>query len=140
MNTKSAGFREIRHTADVEIEVWGEDKTSLFIEAAKGMYHLSQIVKENGKPDKQTRSIAIREGDLESLLVAYLSELLFYLETEHLAFDRFDLHFPEEHQLIGQLEGAEIAGQHREIKAVTFHYLDIQETDSGWRVNIVFDV
>lgn len=137
---EKAGFREVKHTADVEIEVWGEDKVSLFEEAAKGMYHLSQLTFEDGSDRRHRRSFSLREDDLESLLVAYLSELLFHLETEHVAYDEFDLQISEEDQLQAQLEGRKISGQSREIKAVTFHYLDINQTDPGWRVNIVFDV
>lgn len=142
MHKKEAGFREIEHTADVELEVWGADIPTLFGEAAKGMYHLSQI-KRKGDGDTQadqSRSFTVRGTDLESLLVAFLSELLFYLETEGLAFDAFDLQFQEDHRLRAQLEGSIIEGRNREIKAVTFHNLNIKETESGWQVRIVFDV
>lgn len=142
MNRKEAGFREIEHTADVEIEVWGEDILSLFVEAARGMYHLSQI-KRKGDGDTQaaqTCSFTVRGADLESLLVAYLSELLFYLETEGLAFDEFDLQLQEEYRLQAQLEGFVVESRNREIKAVTFHNLNIEETESGRQVHIVFDV
>lgn len=140
MNEKKAGFREVEHTADVEVEVWGEDKASLFTAAAKGMYHLSQTHKKEGEEKRFSRFFSVRERDLESLLVAFLSELLFYLETEQLLFDRYHLDFVDANHLQVQLEGGRIQDQDREIKAVTFHDLDIKRDNSLWKVNIVFDV
>lgn len=140
MNREESGFREVDHTADVEIEVWGTDKTSLFEKAAQGMYHLSHIREKEHTPETAAHSFQLNERDLESLLVAFLSELLFYLETEQLKFEKFTLEFEEDHSLRAQLEGFQIAGLDRDIKAVTFHELDIKRTGTGWIVNVVFDV
>lgn len=140
MNREEAGFREVDHTADVEIEVWGEDIASLFEKAAQGMYHLSHIREKEPSPEIVSHSFQLNGGDLESLLVAFLSELLFYLETEQLKFEKFTLEFDEEHSLRAQLEGFQIAGMDRDIKAVTFHDLDIKRKETGWIVNVVFDV
>lgn len=130
----------MEHTADVEIEVWGEDLSALFQQAAQGMYHLSQLHAPESDRQNFSRSFQISERDAESLLVAFLSELLFYLETERLMFHTMDLELPTDHQLHAQLEGFRTTGQDREIKAVTFHDLEILEEDSSWKVNIVFDV
>jgi len=140
MKREESGFREIDHTADVEIEVWGKDKASLFEKAAQGMYHLSHIREKETKAEIISHSFQLSERDLESLLVAFLSELLFYLETQQLMFDQFSLDFEEEHFLRAQLEGLRIAGLDRDIKAVTFHELEIKRQNSGWAVNVVFDV
>jgi SHS2 domain-containing protein len=142
MHKKEAGFREIEHTADVELEVWGEDIFSLFVEAARGMYYLSQIERKGDGDTQgiQSWSFSVKGTDLESLLVAFLSELLFYLETEGLAFDVFNLQFLEDYHLQAQLEGSVVESRNREIKAITFHNLNIEETESGWQVRIVFDI
>lgn len=138
--SRNSGFREVEHTADVEIEVWGEDLSALFRQAARGMYHLSKLHTPESDQEDISQSFRIRERDIESLLVAFLSELLFYLETERLMFHTMDLGLLKDHQLHAQLEGSRITDQDREIKAVTFHDLEILEDESGWKVNIVFDV
>jgi len=140
MSEKEAGFQEIEHTADVEIKVWGDDLNALFIQAAKGMYHLSQIRKEENKQITRSRSFSVTGMDTESLLVAFLNEVLFYLETERIAFQEFDLEFQGNGRLQAQLEGTIVKELNRDIKAVTFHNLEIQELDTGWQVRIVFDV
>ena len=41
MIEKTAGYREIPHTADWELLVWAPDMATLMVKAAKGMYALS---------------------------------------------------------------------------------------------------
>lgn len=140
MSEKEAGFQEIEHMADVEIKVWGDDLNALFIQAAKGMYHLSQIREEDNSQTTRSRTFSVTGMDTESLLVAFLNEILFYLETERIAFQKLDLEFQGNDRLQAQLEGTIVKELNRDIKAVTFHNLEIQELDTGWQVRIVFDV
>ena len=137
MIKQAAGFRELEHTADWEIEVWGPDLAGLFEQAARGMYTLSGALL--APTPRCTQSLEVKAHDPESLLVSFLSELLYRGEQEGLGFDRFELHL-QENQLSAQLEGAPILSWNKEIKAVTYHRMKIQETEKGLRVNIVFDV
>jgi SHS2 domain-containing protein len=88
---------------------------------------------------RQQRSFSISAPDPESLLVRFLSELLYFGEAEGLAFDGFDLRMNGD-RLNAYLEGAPIASLGKEIKAVTYHNLKIQKNEQGLRVRIVFDV
>ncbi len=82
------GFEEISHTADWSARVWAEDLPSLFVEAARAMNSLSGTVIGTGP--RVTRTFEAEGPDVESLLVAFLSELVYYQEQENLAFDVFD--------------------------------------------------
>lgn len=131
------GYRELRHTADWEIEVWAPDLPKLFEQAAFGMYSLSGT---HLYPDPRiTRTIELSADDAESLLVKYLNELLFMGEQYGLAFDTFEFKF-NDHNLQGVLHGAPMTEQGKEIKAVTYHNLAIQTGKRGLEVRIVFDV
>src|SRR5215213_7669446 len=100
------GFEEISHTADWSARIWAQDLQSLFVEAAQAMNSLSGTVAGSGPRVKQTYET---EGpDAESLLVAFLSELLYYQEQEDLVFDRFDLRVAGQ-WLKAEMEGAQIA-------------------------------
>ena len=136
MNT-SAGYCEIEHTADWELQVWGPDLPSLLEQAARGMVALSQARLENGT--EVVREFEIPYIDAESLIVDFLSELLYYAESEALAFDGYQIQV-EEATCKCRVSGAPIKEQAKEIKAVTFHQLKVRETDRGIEVNIVFDV
>ena len=132
-----AGFIEREHTADWELEVWAPDYLSLLEQAACGMYALSGTRLEN--EPRQTFILHLEAQDGEGLLVKFLSELLYLGDQKHLGFDQFNFHI-EDYQLHVSMEGAVICSRDKEIKAVTYHNLAIQETKSGLRVQIVFDV
>ena len=132
-----AGFQEIEHTADWELEVWAPDLPALLEQAAMGMYSLAGVRLRAGR--RVDRSFSLPMEDAESLLVRFLGELLYLAEQEALAFDRFDLRL-EAGWLQAWLSGAEIEAVPKEIKAVTYHNLAIQRTKKGLRVHIVFDV
>lgn len=137
MKEQPAGYREIEHTADWELEVWGPDLPALFEQAARGMYALkgNHLEPQGGVE----RDLQLHAPDPESLLVAFLAELLFLEEVEGLGFDSFDLHL-EPASLSARMSGAPVRSPGKDIKAVTYHNLAIRKTDRGLEVNIVFDV
>jgi SHS2 domain-containing protein len=137
MTTGPAGFREVEHTADWELEVWAADLAGLLEQAATGMYRLMGVRFAPGKP--QTRHLELQAEDREGLLVAFLSELLYLTEMEKLGFDEYQLSI-EGDNLSAQISGYPIDSLSKEIKAVTYHHLDIRERDEGLAVNVVFDV
>lgn len=131
------GFKEIAHTADWSVHVWAEDLPSLFKEAARAMDSLSGTV--IGAGSRVKRAFAAEGPDAESLLVAFLSELVYYEEQENLAFDAFKLQV-EGQTLKVEMAGAQIESVDKAIKAVTYHNLKIEKMDRGFETTIVFDV
>ena len=131
------GFEEISHTADWSVRVWAPDLPSLFVESARAMNSLSGT--RIGNDARITRTFTCEAPDAESLLVAFLSELVYYQEQESLAFDRFRLEVKSK-KLKSEMEGAPIDSVDKTIKAVTYHNLQIKETGQGFETTIVFDV
>jgi SHS2 domain-containing protein len=131
------GFKEIPHTADWSVRVWAEDLRSLFAESARAMNSLAGIV--IGKSPRVKRAFEADGSDSESLLVAFLSELVYYQEQENLAFDIFHLELDSQ-TMQADMEGAEIVSADKAIKAVTYHNLKIENTNRGLETTIVFDV
>ena len=134
---KIMGFEEIPHTADWSARIWAEDLPSLFVEAARAMNSLSGTVIGEGKRVK--RAYEVEGPDPESLLVAFLSELLYFEEQENLLFDKFDLRVAGQWLKV-EMEGAELDSSEKAIKAVTYHNLKIEKTPTGFETTIVFDV
>jgi SHS2 domain-containing protein len=143
------GFEEISHTADWSARVWAPDLPLLFVEAARAMNSLSGTVIANSP--RVTQTFETEGPDSESLLVAFLSELLYFQEQENLAFDVFDLRVATQHVhrtafaavqvwLKVAMDGAEIETVEKAIKAVTYHNLKIEKTLRGFETTIVFDV
>lgn len=131
------GFREISHTADFELEVWAPDLGSLLEQAARGMYYLTGL-ELNTRP-RLSRQIEISFLEPETLLIDFLTELIYLAESENLAFDEFDFQFNDD-QLIVLVSGAKIYSLSKEIKAATYHNLEIRDSGEGLVANIVFDV
>lgn len=134
---QQAGFVEAAHTADWELHAWGPDLPALLEQAARGMYRLTGARLKDSP--RETRRIEILFTEPESLLVDFLSELLYILETEWLAFDQFNLTI-EDNSLHAELSGAPLDTIDKEIKAVTYHNLEVRESKRGLEANVVFDV
>ena len=131
------GFEEISHTADWSVRVWAQDLPSLFIESARAMNALSGT--SAVEAPRLKRTFETEAPDAESLLVAFLSELLYFQEQENLAFDLFTLRVASQWLKV-EMEGAELASSEKAIKAVTYHNMKIEKTERGLETTIVFDV
>ena len=137
MKSHPAGYREVEHTADWELEVWAPDLPALLEQAARGMYALSGVTLRQGEPVEQ--ELFMEAADAESLMVAFLSELLFLTEAENMAFEAYYIDL-DGYALHARLKGGKVEQQSKEIKAVTYHRLEIRSEGGGLRVNVVFDV
>jgi SHS2 domain-containing protein len=132
-----SGYKERPHTADWALDVWGTDFLMLLKQAAIGMFALIDGHLKDGS--RQWRHLSLIEPDRETLLVSFLSELVYLNESEQLGFDRFQLSL-RGLALEVDLEGGIIVGQAKQIKAVTYHNLEIRNTTGGCETTIVFDV
>lgn len=139
MDTKSSvrGFREIAHTADWALEVWAPTREELFACAVEGMYRLMDL--QPGEQSPEQLELLINGFDNETLLVSFLGELLYLLEEEGSMLLQPELVFqPGRLNVRGQKASAK--GGYKEIKAVTYYHLAVQQDAHGWRVTITFDV
>lgn len=135
---ESCGFEEIEHTADVALRVWADSFDQLLACAARGMLSLAGVAPQS--TDGGWRSIDLHAADAETLLVAWLEEVLFALEAEHVAFSAVDVQIVEDLHLTGRVLTAPANRPTKPIKAITFHDLSIEQTESGMETTLVFDV
>jgi SHS2 domain-containing protein len=134
-------FEVLDHTADVGIEAYGADDGKAFANAARGMFSL--MVDLETVRETQHRDIEVTAPDQESLLVAWLSELLYLFDAQNLLFRRFDISLLAETGVRARAYGEPVDRSRHEIKigvkAVTFHMLSIVRSD-GTRVRVLFDI
>jgi len=139
-----AGYEFFEHTADVGALVRGVTLRHLFENASKAMFDLI-CDRRTVRPHQRVR-IAVQGATLEDLLVRWLSELLFRMETDGLLFSSFAVDRVDRALLRarGTARGEPIdRTRHRtrrEVKAVTYHQIRLIRGRSAWRVRIVFDV
>ena len=135
----SSGYVEIDHTADWALRVHGMDLADLLQQAAAGMLALVGALPV---PDAtaQTRTLRLQAADRETLLVRWLEEVLFLVESQGLLPNRIHLEVGPGLQLEARLELGRVGRLVRAIKAVTFHDLHVIDTSDGLEATLVFDV
>lgn len=131
-------FREIEHTADWGLHLEADDLGQLLECAALGMFGLLGLEPVDGH--EEVRNLQLEAPDREGLLVSWLEELLYYLETEGLMPLAMTVHTNADTVLEAELRLAAASGASKQIKAVTYHDLSIDDRDTGLETTIVFDV
>ena len=138
MTDLANSFEEIEHTADWAYRVRGENLAQLFIQAALGLYAL--VGMQLGSGERIARSLQLKAIDRESLLIAWLNELLYLHESEGLGLEQITIQHLDETRIQAEVIGAPTQQWLKDIKAVTYHNLAIRETESGLEVTLVLDV
>jgi SHS2 domain-containing protein len=132
---------EVDHTADDALLIRGADFGKLLQNAAMGLYRLVGTTGTGmpGKPPVE-KQVSVDAQDAEGLLVEWLSELAFWVETEF--FIGSDIRFLEigDRHLKAAISGYRADRVEKLIKAVTYHDLKILVTPNGLEATVVFDV
>ncbi len=133
------GFKEVEHTADNAMRVFGANLEEFLLNAARGMNSLMASQPVSGT-DLQEKYVEIEAIDIESLLVDWLSELAYWAELEMLVFDEFKIERVSSTYLQAKIYGIRVTQLKKHIKAATYHNLDIVRTENGFTATVVFDV
>ncbi|MHB8084218.1 MAG: archease [Dehalococcoidia bacterium] len=135
-------FEIIDHTADIGIVAYGGDLNELLKNAAIGM--LSLITDLRCVEKKLVKEIVLQEQDSVALLVGWLNSLLYELDAEHLIYKDFDLVIQNGDRVKATCYGEKLDIQkhviRREIKAATYHNLEIKNQDNIYSATIIFDI
>jgi SHS2 domain-containing protein len=138
---KGTPFEVIDHTADIGIIARGKDLAVLFTNAAGGM--LSLLIDVDTLQQDTTKEIRLEAGDKETLLIVWLNELLYIIYTEKLVLCKFDIVI-DGNRLTARCAGQELEPKdhriRREIKAATYHDLQIAQREGGYLVKVIFDI
>ncbi len=132
-------WEEIAHTADWSIRVWGQNRRALFENAARGMVSLIGGEADLAR-EPAVRGFTLEADDWETLLVDFLTEILYLIEDNGVVCERVEVASAAGHRLAATVEGRPGGRFNKEIKAVTYHNLAIRHTDRGFETTIVFDV
>ncbi|MBI5031313.1 MAG: archease [Chloroflexi bacterium] len=136
-------FEEIPHTADWSFRAFGKDLRELFENAAFAMFSLEgmrETFRARDASRERARKIEVNGIDYESLIVNWLTELLWLQESNRETYHRFEIDSLSQTELRAQVFGAPYETLDKIIKAVTYHNLKIEQTSEGWQVTVVVDV
>ncbi len=129
-------WQEIEHTADLALHLWAADLPDLFATAAQGM--LALFVEVDDK-QLETRTLTLTALDVETLLIDWLNELLYFVEVQGIAFTMFEFTELTPTVLTATLRGGPVRAYSGYVKAATFHDLAVLATPAGYETEIVFD-
>lgn len=137
-----AGFEIFAVTADKGIRAWGRDLAEVFVHAARGMWSL---MIEPGTARKVRRlPVRVEATDRETLLVAWLNELLYLHEAEEFVAAECTITRLSETALEAEVWGETVdRARHRlvgHVKAATYHLLRVRPSGGGWEAQVVVDV
>ena len=130
-------FEEIEHTADWAFRAFGRDQKELFENAAFALFELEGSAAD---PSVIARHVTVGGIDYESLLVNWLSELLYLQETRGETYSRFIVEELTPTILSATIHGAPSGPLNKFVKAVTYHDLKIEQSAEGWQATVVVDV
>ncbi|MBI4356190.1 MAG: archease [Candidatus Omnitrophica bacterium] len=137
-----APYEYFEHTADVGLRVRGSTLEELFANAAHGMYGL--LVESPPRALAERRTVTVEAGTVAELFVAWLKELLFHAATDRFIGAQFAFQTCTEQRLQATVAGGRFdPARHRlgkEIKAVTYHALQVEPHAGGWTAQVIFDV
>jgi SHS2 domain-containing protein len=119
------------------LRVYGSDWSELLSNAAVGMFSL--IARWNDALPCTEQQLSVRSGDAETLLVDWLSELLYLHEMQDIVYIDFDILDASPSSLEAIAKGTDQWVPQTAIKAVTFNDLHVSRTADGYTTTIVFD-
>lgn len=132
----------IEHTADVALRVQSQSMLELFELAARGFYQI--VGRVEGRDSPRQEVVELAASSYEDLLHDWLAEVHYWLDVRQTVFDEISFTALHERGLIAEVAACRFDPKRSrirtEIKAVTYHNLEIRQEDGLLTVTVVFDV
>ena len=141
-NRMSKKYKLIDHTADFGIQVFGSDSQELFTNAALALFDV--ITEMDALRGDDSCTIRASGADWSDLMINWLREILYLWngkerlvksirilslsENKISAKIFFDAYVPHIHTI------------NTEVKAVTYHQIQVKSSPSGWEAKVIFDI
>jgi SHS2 domain-containing protein len=136
-------------TADVGYKAYGNSLANAFENAAIAMFEV--ITDTSTIKHSIQKQIELEAEDKQALLYDWLSELLFFHDAEYMVFSKFDVKIyskvdedPEIYYLVATAWGEEFDPlrheRRSEVKAVTYHMMDIKDENLNVMVQVILDI
>lgn len=139
-------IRMLDHTADIGFEIRAATLETLFDEARRAL--LMTMFEQPPTRGEEERPVRLSAPDLETLLVRWINELVYFVQGEGfvpvLSNGRIreagEEGFSLEARLVGAPLDLEGFGWQGEIKSATFHGLAVEQKREGWQARVILDV
>lgn len=139
-------YKYLEHTADVLFVAKAENLNELFEQSALAVEETMVEIKKVEK--KKKKLIREKHKNIEGLLFAFLSDLIYYKDAEQLIFSKFEVKIKckdsEGYTLICTAFGEKINPEKHQpkvdIKAITLHLFEVKKIAQGWWAKVLVDI
>lgn len=134
-----AGYEILEHTADLGVRAWGTTLEAAFEQAAWALVDLLDV---RATEEGTRRGLTLSGTDTGSLLIDFLNELVFLLETEEVAVSDVTVRCVSDTELDAELSLGPLTGRPEGlvVKAATYHRLRVARDDGRVEVRVFLDV
>lgn len=140
----AGGYRYLDHMTDAVIEAYGSTLEEAFESAAKALND-TMIDLKGVKPDREVR-IQASGHDLQELLFDWLDKVMLLLVADGIVMSEFSVKIQQDngYSLEGVAKGEKLNLQKHhykvEIKAVTYHEMEIRQASGSATVRFLLDL
>ena len=135
-------FEVLDHPADIGFRAHADTLPALFAACAEAL--VSLILDASAAAPAEQISISADAADRESLLVNWLNEVLYFVDSRRLVFQRFEIaKWADTHieaTAFGERRDPQKHPSKLIVKAVTYHQLAIRQSADGWSADVYVDV
>lgn len=145
MKNYNPNFKYFDTTADIGIEVNSTNITDAFINSALGTMNLITDIEKI--QTKITKDICIESEDEYGLLYDWITELLILLDSENFIASHYNINIKRDNNLYvlqGNISGdnydTTVYNYKTEVKAITYHEMNIQKEDNNIKIRFIVDL
>jgi len=139
-----AYYQTFDHTADLGVEAHAGKWSDLLEQSALGMFACVGYLVPSAASRGERIDLLLKAGSREDLLRNWLSELLFRFETRGEVPKRIRFRRTDETRLEARIEfrpfDPDRSRLHREVKAVTYHGLEVHQVGRAWIARFILDI
>jgi len=137
-------YRLFEHTADLGMEIFGDDPADLFINAGQALFEALLRRQGPASQAQHRRYITIQGQDWADLMINWLRELLYLFNGNQQVLIHIRMEALSPNELKAELTTEDFSPERhqaeQEIKAVTYHQIQVEPLEDGWRARVIFDI
>jgi len=133
-------------TADIAFSAWEANLEALFTAAADATMNVMIEQLDSIQP-LETHGFRLRSESIDMLLFDFLQELIFLKDSRRLLLRAGRLSIQEinsgwelEAKVRGEVLDPARHEQRVDVKAVTLHRFQVEETEDGWQAQVILDI
>lgn len=133
-------FQILEHPTDLKIKIRGQTLKDLFRNAGIALFRSIDSRKSLPKAVGKWREIEVKSADQESLLIDWLNELISIHEIENENYFDIKILKLTENLIKTKIRGIPSISDRFDVKAATYHGIEIKKVKEGYEAKALFDI